>query len=677
MDLTKLSDADLQAVASGNLSAVSDEGLQFIAGNAPAAPKAQPASFAKRAAYGMAEPIVGAGQLMARPLGWLGQGVNAAQDAIFGTTGSGDYLAGLAGRNDNAAHDFGATQRAMAPEGVDWARLLGNSITLAPTGFAGKAPSTLLQIAKGGAIAGGVGGATAPVENADNYGGTKTAQTVGGAVAGGLLAPVASKAISAIGSIVQKVGSAISPKMTDAEVRAEIIGALSQNGVNVGQLGKGYLDDLVKQARGALNAGGSLDRPTLANAAAAKTLRIDLTHGQASQDPAQYGKELFLREGPGGEDLARQYVNSLGLLNANLNEIGARLPKPTTDVEAGRKAIGGLLKADEPAKARVGLLYDTARNSLGIDTPLDQRALADGTFQALQDAGVSDKLPAQFVNTLNTLSLGKAPLTVKEAQMMIRAVNGRIGATSDGVERKALQIFKQQLDQTVDNAGTQAGQDTAQAFRAAREAAAKRFQKIEAIPALQDALDGKLAPDDFMRRHIYGAKLDDLKATRAYLRSNDRGSWDQIRSQVLADLRQAATKGSDNPSSFSQAAFNRELQGLKDSGKLGLLFGPDDIAKLETVGKVGRLIQEGPPGVSRTGLSGAAKAMGLLTSIMAKLPGPLGGLAQASSRKGVNVVESTLALKPTLLNPGRGMRPELAGRYGLLAAPLSPYAADQ
>lgn len=657
----------------------------------PEAEAKEPGSVVERAVGGFKEPFVGSAQLIGntmvdaptrKTLEYVIPGAGPVMqviDALVGQRGFED----MRERQNTQATELAQQQREMAPEGVDWARLGGNVAGLAPTAAIGGPGGTLRQLFTSGAMAGAAAGATSPVENAgENYFREKGKDIALGAATGAIANPVAQKVIGAIGRAMTGVKAAVAPKMSPAEIKVQITQNLQQSGIDLSKLPASYVDDVANDVRTALQSGGNLDERALTNMAAGKALGIDLTKGQATQNPSQFGKELFLREAPGGEQLGTQYVSSLAKLNQNIDEVatGRNMLPPTLNVEAGRKALDALRAADKPARQTVDRLYESARARIGVNEPLDQAAFVKKAFDDLQQAGVVDKLPGQFQQALNMLSTGKSQLTMAEAQMMLRAANGRISKSADPVEREALYVFKAALDDTIDSAGTALGQDAATAFRIARQAAAKRFQRIERIPALRDALEKGMAPDDFMKRAVYSAKLDDLRALRGYLRSNDRQAWNQVRSQVLADIKQAATKGSDEPADFSQAAFNKQLNSLRQSGKLGVLFSDSEIKTLEAIARVGRLIQQGPPGVSRTGLGGSAKMMGTFMNILGKLPllGRTGGFVQAVGQKGANVLEANAAIRPPVMAPLESViPPEVTGRLATSAATAPAMALNQ
>lgn len=672
-DLAKLETALRNADAAGDTEAATILAGEIVKARADSY-KPEPAGVGKRMAYGMAEPIVGLGQLASRGL--------AAAGNLLPESGARDYLTSLPERNDAAAMAYAQKQREMAPEGIDWARLGGQAITLAPAALVGAAPAaTMGQIAGRSALLGGLTGATGIVEDPSQYGVSKTLRTGAGAAMGAVAGPVVAKASDAIGKGLSMAAGALRPKMGIPQIQIKIENALTQNGVDLSQLPKTYTAELARDVSKALKAGGTLDEATLRNIAQARTLGMDLTRGQATQNAPQFGTELFLRQAPGGEDLAAQYAGSLSMLNQNLTNMQRNMPQAIKDIDAGRVAMSALKAADEPAKKRVDQLYTLAKANAGVDAPLDGRPFVDKTLGQLEKELVLSNVPGDVRNMLNMVSTGKGQLTIGRAQEVIQSINGLLSNLPvRDPQRVALNIVKRNLDDAVDKAGGNLPGQAGEAFRRAREAAAKRFQKIDKIPALRQILDDEIAPDDFMRKHVYGAKIDDLKAMRAFLRSNSRPAWNQIRAQVLNDLKLAATKGSEEPTAFSQAAFNRELQSLKSDGRLGLMFSPSEISKLEAVGRVGRLVQLGPADVPRTGLLGSAKAMGMLMNVISKVPGvsQTAGFVQGAAQRGGNTLQATVAMQQPKLAAIPNAIPEgTRNRLATLAATMPAVAIQE
>lgn len=627
----------------------------------------QPASAVERFVTGAGEPIVGLAQLASRPLAAAGK----LLEGVAGPTQVGTYLQGLPEANDQIAQQFDQYQQSIAPEGLDVARGLGNLAATLPLALAGGVPATLGQAAKAGAIGGALTGAVQPTVGGD-FASEKATQVGVGAALGGVAAPALQAALKPAVAGARRafaaVASRVKPSSTVQQIEQDIRITLDQEGIDVAKLGDQYIKARAAEVAQARQVGGALDEATLANDAAAKSLGIDLTRGQATQNPAQFGRELFLREAPGGEELATQYTTSLAKLNQNLQDLGKGLPTPTLKVDAGQRTIDALRKIDEPQQKVVDRLYEAAKNSAGRETLIDARPLVDKTFAQLEKDLLVSEIPGDISAFLNTISTGKAPLTIGRAEEVVKAINQRIaGLLPRDPQRVALNTIKTNLDDAIETTGSQAGDETAAAFKKARTAARVRFAKMEKVPLLKQALDETVTPDAFIDKLLYRSTRDEFKATRAYLRANDRAAWDGIRAQALDDLRTAATGGSDAPTAFSQSAYNKALGRLKKDGRIGLLFSESELRQLNAVAKVGELVQKGPPGVSRTGLSGAAKASGMFADILSRFGGRASAVVSSVIKKGGNVAESAAAQSPapiTTLPPSSPLNVRAAGAVG-------------
>lgn len=639
--------------------------------------KPEPASFGKRLAMGVAEPFVGTAHFMKRGAEAMAEvpgsnmlpfGIGPAMTAIRATGSAEDY--------QGTVDQLKAAQDLAAPEGMDWGRMAGNVIGLAPTLVAGGVPATIGGVARAGALTGAASGLAMPVAGGENYAGDKASQIAVGGIAGAVAGPIAQKGLQGLGnlssSIAAAVRRAVAPTANPQQIQITIQQTLQNAGIDPASLPRAFLDDVTRQVRDARAAGGTLDQTALVNRATLESVGIPGTRGQITQDPSQYSRELFLREAPGGEDLATQYRNSIQTLNQRLNDVQAGAAPPLRPVETGRQALNVLAQADNRGDALVSALYGAARGTAGIDTEINGRALAKTVSDRLSQERVSKSLPADYWNFLNEHGAGKA-LTIGNVAEEVQRINGLMKTYGGKPEGVALNILKRELNTAAERSGSQTGEPAAQAFVTAKRAAAQRFGLHEAIPALRAAAQGEVAPDDFMRKFIYGAKQDELRQLSTFVRQASPQTWQQIRGQVLGDL-QLAANPSGQANDFSQAAFNKQLRSLDQAGKLDLIFTPQEIQTLRAVGRAGELVQKGPPGVSRTGLSGAAKAAGLLSRAVGAIPGlgSIGGVAQAAAQRGGNVLQANVATSapPMAQIPYRNAIPaELQNRLATLAGP--------
>lgn len=628
----------------------------------------QPGSALQRFGRGVGEGILGIQQLGAN---LASNGSPSAQNVAAAT--------------NQQVQDYAAESAAMAPEGLDIARMLGNATVAAPLGvgggelvLAGRAIPTALRLASAGATSGGIAGLVAPVTGED-YATEKMQQVALGAGGGAVLTPVAAKAL---GALTQSVGNALrgaknlmTGKNSVDEIRQDITMILNQQGIDTSQVGPAYVDELAKQVKAARDMGGDLDADALANKAAAKALGLpELTRGQATQDAAQYQKEIALRSAPGGEELATQYQQSIGGLGRSVAGLAQGKPAPVLDYEAGGQAIAALKQADAPAKQTIDRLYNAARESAGVNTPLDGRTFADKTFAELEKQLVVSDVPSDITQALNMVSTGKGQLTIGRGQEILQAINQRLANLPNrDPQRVALGIVKRNLDDAINTTGEAAGDEAAKLFRQARTAAAVRLKRFENIPLLRKAIDDEITPDEFIGK-LLRTPQEEFKATRAYLRSNNRQAWDQVRAQVVEKMRASALSNSDNPEAFSHTAFAKELNSLRRTGKLGLLFSESEIKTLNAIDRVGRAVQKGPPGVSRTGLAGSMQALGMLTNLLSKVGGPAGALADTAVKRGSITLQSKMAQASTAAAPGvlrPAVDPKLINAAALGLPPLT------
>lgn len=216
-DLTKLSDADLLALRSGDLSKVSDDGLRMMAAQAApeqTKPAADPVSRTEKLGMGIADPIHGGAQLLTKMLpDSVVQAGNKANNWLADKTGLVARLpeGGVDQQVRQREADYQAKRAAAGESGFDGWRTTGSilpSLAL-PAASATSLPARIAI----GAAAGAGNNALAPVTQG-NFADEKKKQVLTGAVAGA--------AFPALGSAVSRV---ISPKASTnpavSKLRAE------------------------------------------------------------------------------------------------------------------------------------------------------------------------------------------------------------------------------------------------------------------------------------------------------------------------------------------------------------------------------------------------------------------------------------------------------------------------
>lgn len=595
----------------------SDIAVRLASGAPPATATTAPAppSIIDRLAGGAREQTAGAMQ--------------AASRLLPGATDMRRMTDDLASR---AVQDADAMSERV--EGMDWARLIGGAGATAPLLAIGGAPATLGRMALMGAAQGAAAGVVAPVDvsQGQDYAEAKVPQILAGTVGGAVLTPLGAKAISSVASLASKAvqgvrdrvagGAAMSPQ----QIETAITGELTQQGVDWASFSPEVKAAVMADVQKALKPGTELDTKAAANAAVLKQAGVDNpTRGQVTQDASQFQNELYLRGQETGKPLLDQVGAARESLRRGVSSMQSKLPQPLDNPSAGAALMAPITAADKAAKAEVTRMYEVARGMAGRATPINGSGLANRVYPILEQRDAVAGLPEVYDTMLKQLTEGKAQLTIGRASEIIQNINDKMGAAKragDADRITALYELKKGIEEAMDETTEAAGTQAAAANRAARAAAAKRFQQLDAVPALKAVAEGDIAPDDFMRKFVSNGKDADLRSLKNWYGKNAPEVWDQVRGQALDDIYQSATNGGDK---FLVASYNKSIESLRKTGKLRILFSPDEINQLNIIGRAGRLI-EGPQDIPRTGLLGAAQSQQQAADSLAKIISRLGSL---------------------------------------------------
>lgn len=216
MDLSKLSDADLQAIANGNIKGLSTEALTIIAGEQPKPPvpkngqplKTVETSFSEDLLRGFRDPVDAAAQLLPRAL--------AAITSVGGTIPNevSQWFEKESKRVDELNKLAESEYRAKGGQDISAGRFAGNILSPASivpaarvAGLVGKGLNAG-RVAQGAAV-GATGGALTPVQDTEDFAGTKAAQIGLGA---------------GLGAVLEKAGGLIKPRVSPEAQRLRSAG---------------------------------------------------------------------------------------------------------------------------------------------------------------------------------------------------------------------------------------------------------------------------------------------------------------------------------------------------------------------------------------------------------------------------------------------------------------------
>lgn len=622
------------------------------------------------AAQVFTEPVAGLMRMAGINTAPLGQVATSAADAI-----------GLPKPRDELERVVGDATRLVAGAGAG----LGGAQQLAKLpGLAGSvgsalstAPTAQLTSAAGG---GGLSGLS-------REGGGDELQQAAAGLIGGVAGGFAPGLVQGAAAGVKR---ALTPKMTPQQLDAQINVIFERSGGDYSQIPERARQALRTELRSALQAGKEVNADAVRRLADFQATGLTPTRGMVTQDPVQITREMNLAKmGANSADdqlqgMARIQNQNNTRLIGNLNEAGA---SRGDQFRAGESAIGSILGRDAQKAASVTGLYDQARDTAGRSAQLNGRAFADRVSEVLDQNLLGGALPPQVEQHINRISAGQVPFDVNYAEQLKTLMGNLQRNTNDGQTRMALGMVRRALDDTPlmqqasqaapggipmlgGAGGTNLGQESIDAFNAARQAARERFAWQESGRPVAQAIGGA-QPDDFFQKYV-------IKGTVADARNlANNVPVGEMRDAIVNHLKDKALGGAaDEVGKFSQSAYNKALSQIGDK-KLALFFQPEEIENLKRVGRVASYTQVQPVGSAVNNSNSGALLLGRGLDMMRNIPvlGPMVSPAVQNVRATLQQ-RAAENVTPGLLGPVqrepvmRGLlNPAIAYTGGLLAPP--------
>lgn len=366
---------------------------------------------------------------------------------------------------------------------------------------------------------------------------------------------------------------------------------------------------------------------------------IQLTKGQATGDLVALSNELNRR----GElpNIAQRIGEQNKALVNNLTLIRERAAPDvfgTKPSDFGQQVIDGYLNIDRQRTDNIRQLYGQLEQAAGGDFPIDAQKFVQSADQQLKKKLKSEFLPPEIDRQLQSYRDGsRMDFEQFEALRTNLATEIRKAEKAgDGNKSTALGVVRDSLENlplTGEAAQLKPLAD------AARKAAKERFDALRKDPAYNAAVDGKVAPENFIDTFVLSKAKGTEANVRQMMSALGRGSPEQ--QAIAAGLMDAITrKAVDSSGNFSQAAYNKILRDLEP--KLLEVFDPDSAKQLKNLGEVSRKVMAQPKGSfannSNTLVAGlaekAGKALELGLNVSTANILPLGTIAkQARQRK--------------------------------------------
>ena len=337
----------------------------------------------------------------------------------------------------------------------------------------------------------------------------------------------------------------------------------------------------------------------VARAADFRNLGVQPTLGQITRDPGDWAREWNLRSlhKPMEQRLQTQNQQLATALDGVIGNAGETYP-------AGQSIEGALKSFDDGMKSQVTAAYQKGRAASDLEWNIPAGGLASDYGNILND--FADKVPAAVRNRFDQYGLSGGTqskvFNYKQAEDLIQLINSHVG--NDPPTNLALG----KLRNAVKTAITDPESGDGGPFAEARQLAAQRFSLHDQVPALDAVANGKVAPDDIVRKYIVGGKVQDLQNLAPILMESDPDALVAAQAQLGAPLKQAAFgQNLTGDKTFAPESFARALDRI-GTDKLGAFFGPDDIDTLQGIGRVGGYINS-PPAASARNFSNSAPTL--------------------------------------------------------------------
>lgn len=586
-------------------------------------------------------------------------------------------------------------ERRGSKPGLDIARGVGSIAAQAPAMFMPGGQATLLPRLAAGALSGGV--TSASEFSQEGTWADKGMQTAVGAVGGALLPEAMRGAARGLVGAGQTVAGAVK-KITPSNVtNADILAAVQSTGrsfdptFDIGKITTEARDQLFKDAKEQLRVSGELDPMALVRVQDFQKLGIDPTKAQITRDPRQWQIERNLAQVAGvGDPLLQRYAQQPGQLISALEQVrpGQQMPAYEAGAQAMDAAGSRFQKSGTYGDLgkQIDEIYTAARNAPGANAELPFGPYRSRIVDTLDQ--FEDKIPSPVKRRLDQFAAEEGrPFTIKEA-IKFREMLTQRAASADPEQALALSTLKKNLDKFFIETAETSGDNAVEAinlFRQGIDASAARARAFQ-TPGLQSAIDEKIAAEDFIKSHVLGGKVDDLRKLKAALSRTDISAeqqaanlqaWENIRGQVVQNL---IDKAAPSGEGFSQAAYRKAFADLgaptgKGNSKLEILFSPEEIGTLATIRRVSEAAFAQPVsgGIAIENRSGTAAG---LANLLQRIP-VAKQIAEAATQAGqVGAVQQAMAASPVqttaAASAAQALRDEAARIIG--GGGFTPYA---
>jgi hypothetical protein len=579
----------------------------------------------------------------------------------------------------NSEQDYQTARFKGGQSGFDGFRTVGNVVNPATLAIARISPSaakTVIGRSAQGFVAGGLGGLLAtPVtdKSETSFGMAKAGQAVSGAVGGALFAPIAGAAVDFLAPKFKQIWAAFHPdaiqKQASEDVNSAITAISKDSGIGPdgGSVQPGTIQALRETVLTNLKNGYKIDPAAQLRKMDFDAQGVPALRGQITRDPSQYSRDLNVR---GIEGAGEPVQNILSAQNQKITSDIAKFggQRAAEPFQAGQIFNSSLKKLDDSMMSQVRRAYQNVRASTGKDWEVPLGGLANDVQGVVDDFGVGaekNAIPSAIYSRLKSLGITndggmtqRKVFNFEEADKLLKQINAHDDGMNASIGALRASVKKALLED--------AGADDP--FALPRKMAYDRFKQLDAVPALEAAAKAQTPQDlarlsdDFVQKHILGARVADLRALSSVLPAEAK---DEARKQIASAIYRGAFRGNASGDKLASPAGLQDALNKIGTDRLKVFFSDAEIGELQRLSRIAAYANTEPAWgtVARGGNPGGVLAGGIakLTGLGSGLAGAMPLIGAANNSLRASVATSNAIPKAPNLTPQ-----EIAQMAGLL-----------
>ena len=320
---------------------------------------------------------------------------------------------------------------------------------------------------------------------------------------------------------------------------------------------------------------------------------IKLSEGQATRDPNIFSQEMNSRGK--NKEFANRYNEQNAQLVANIDAIKENASPNvygTNVVENGQSLIDAYLDIDKARLANIDTKYQALRDAAGGEFPIDGVKFAENAYSSLKKNLKTEFLPDSIKKQVDNFKNGER-MTFEQFEALrtnLATEMRKADRAGDGNAEFALSKVREALE---DLPLTNETKQLKVLADEARNAAKERFDTLGSDKAYKAAVNGKVAPDDFINKFVVNGKKNDIDTMVAHLGA-DSQAREVMAAGIVNWLKSKSGISADGQGTFSQKGYNKALESIDP--KILNIVGPEVNKQLKALGNTARNIQERPVG---------------------------------------------------------------------------------